>query len=325
MTAFRTPLDIANRSLSICRADRITTFGDYSVGAVETGLHYEEARQEELRANRWRFSIKRTVIRAVDSTTLIWTPPTWAAPTTYRLGQVVVGSDGEWYQSRASGNTGNDPTVPTVTLWEQYSGPDSLELADTTGATHYFPGELVSQGGIVYLSLTADNTDTPPTANWLEVDGTTSTLEILYPIATGPRTDFKTQNVFRLPHGFLRQAPSNPKGDLFTVVGSAAGPSPEDWLFEDNYIVSAQQGPIMLRYISDISDVKKMDSLFCESLAGKLAKIVAPRVSKPEYVRLALQNAQSHYDTAIKRAGEINGIEVGFESPPIDQYILVRY
>src|SRR5229473_401426 len=86
--------------------------------------------------------------------TLLWTPPTYAAGTTYALGTVVVDANGEWWQSKVAGNVGNTP-VPGAS-WQHYTGADYLQPWSTT--VPYFTGELVlASNNSVYLSLTSNN------------------------------------------------------------------------------------------------------------------------------------------------------------------------
>ena len=324
MPGFQTPYDIGNRAAQHCRSDRITTFADFTPGAQEIGFLYDKVREAELRRRCWRFAVRRAVLRAIDTTTLLWTPPAYDAATAYSIGQVVVDTNNEWWQAKAA-STGQTPAAGAY--WQHYFGPDTLELF-TAGATSFHPGELTSEGGVVYLSLIEGNQDTPPTSNWLAVNGTTAALQILYPVSTGPRTDQTSANVFRLPHGYLRRAPSEPKGAHYYYVGVAAGPPQEDWVFESDYIVSREAGPIMLRFVANMVDVTDFDPMFCEALAARIAVEAAPRIVTPSdgwTIQDAVRNANAHYREEIAQAGIVNGIESGAVSPPVDDWVLARY
>src|SRR6267154_405764 len=86
--------------------------------------------------------------------TLIWTPPTYAAGTTYAVGAVVNDANGEWWQSSVASNTGNTP-VPGA-FWRHYTGVDSL--MPWLATTRYFTGELVlGSDSNVYMSLVSNN------------------------------------------------------------------------------------------------------------------------------------------------------------------------
>lgn len=327
MPGFSTEYDIGNRAAQHCRAQRFTTFADLSASAQEIGFVYDKKRRAELRRRYWSFAIKRSVLRSITTSTVLWTPPTYALATTYGVGEVVVDANGDWWQSTVAANVGNTPTIP-ATQWARYVGPDSMEPFDAAATIHYHAGELVKVSSAVYLSLIDNNADTPPTANWLSVAGTTAALVILYPIASGPRTDQTTQNVFRKPRGWLRKAPSDPKAGHFFLVGVPTGPQAEDWNFENNYIVSRSVGPIMVRFVSDFVDVPFMDDMFCEALSASIAVECAPRIVTPEdgwTIQDAIRNASSHYRREIADAGMVNGIEAGPVSSPVDDWITVRY
>jgi hypothetical protein len=45
-------------------------------------------------------------------------PPTWSSSVTYAAGDVVRGSDGNWYRATAGSNTNHNPTTSNQTWWE---------------------------------------------------------------------------------------------------------------------------------------------------------------------------------------------------------------
>lgn len=324
MPGYQTPYDIANRACQHCRADRITSFSDYSAAAQEIGFAYDKIREAELRRRNWRFSIRRAVLRAIDTTTLLWTPPTYDATTAYSAGQVVVDSNSEWWQAKAA-STGQTPAAGVY--WSHYFGPDTMETF-TADALTFNTGELTSSGGVVYLSLANGNTDTPPSSNWLAVNGTTATLQIFYPLGTGPRVDQTSANAFRLPHGYLRRAPSEPKGGHYYYDGVALGPPQEDWVFDGDYIISRDSGPLMLRFVANMVDVTDFDPMFCEALGARIAQECASRIVQPQdgwTVQDAVRQANAHYRDEISQAGIVNGIESGAVSPMVDDWITVRF
>ncbi len=160
--------------------------------------------------------------------TLLWTPPTYSASTTYPVGAVIADANGEWWQSKVGSNLANTP-VPGAS-WLHYTGVDYVQPWLTT--ISYYTGELViGSDSKVYMSLssrngngTVGNDPTTTSGFWLLVNGTTTALSFFYPIGTGPATDINSRNVFRLPHGYLRQAPSNPKGAATIYLGFALHP-----------------------------------------------------------------------------------------------------
>lgn len=238
------------------------------------------------------------------------------------------------YNVYASDSTGNEVLQNTTPI---AIGTDHTE--PTTGLTAYgatppvsvapsfFAGDLtfLPSTGLVYLSIANGNTDTPPTTQWVEVDGTYAPLQFLYPIGAGPVSDPATSNVFRLPHGFLRQAPTDPKGAANPFLGAAKGNWREDWVFEGNYLVSAIPGPIMMRYVADFVDVTGMEPTFCEMLAARIAMETGARLVQPEFLGAALQNARTIYRNTRQAATGLNAIETGPIDLDLGDYIACRF
>lgn len=321
---YQTAVDIANRALQHCRMARITSFTDSSLNAKETGFVYDKLREAELRSNIWRFAIKRAVLRGIDSTSLLWTPPSWAIGTTYAAGAVVTDANGEWWQSKTAANIANTPAAGA--FWAHYTGPDYLQ--PYVASVSYFTGELVlASDGKVYLSLLSSNTGNDPTLSptkWLLVNGTTVALSFLYPIGAGPVTDPSTRTVFRLPHGFLRRAPSNPRVTGNFYLGAPSGNEQEDWVFEDDYILSFSPGPLMLRYVQNMVDVPLMPAEFCEMLSARIAEECAPILAAAQILPAILRVVQGHYRRERIEAIRINGIEIGPKDFDLDDYIVCR-
>ncbi len=273
--------------------------------------------------------------------TMLWTPPAWAIGTTYPLGAVVT-DDTEWWQSKGAGNVGNTPA--SGNYWRRYVGPDSMQAWNTN--TIYFPGEIVlASDGAVYLALVGDNAGHDPTATtgfWLLVNGTASNLSILYPIGTGPASNLSTLDIYRLPRGFLRRAPTSPKSAVGDWLGVPSGMLREDWIFEGDYIVSTNRagnnvinapftgvtaiaGPLLLRYVADVIDVPEMDRLFCEMLAATIADAIAPQLVAQETMQPIMANIARHLREIRRQAIGANGILIGSTDPPIDPYISCRW
>lgn len=267
--------------------------------------------------------------------TFLWTPPDYDATLFYSVESVVV-SAGEWWQSRAASNHGNTPAAGP--LWSRYTGPDTMQAWDTTET--YYTGELtLASDGDTYLSLVTQNEGKNPlttTGFWLLVGGTVAALSILYPIGTGPRSDLSTSNIFRLPRGYLRKAPTSPKAGIGTWLGVPTNLMREDWVFEGNYIVSGAVQPLLIRFVCDIIDVTEMDPEFCEMLAARIAEETAPvlvgRLSAEitlgaadtGLLQVILANTRRHYVSERSKAILSNGIETGSIDPPLDSYISSR-
>lgn len=323
---YNTPVDISNRSLQHCGippSNRITSLSENTKNAKECAFAYHKLRKAELRRNVWRFAIKHAVLRPYATTDKLYTPPTYSAVTTYGVGDIVaytdtVDSTVRYWLSVAASNLANTPGSD-ATKWQDYFGPVIATAHDT--AISYFSGELVHLSSVAYLSLITGNTDTPPSSNWKTLSGTLSTPQILYPIGSGPSTQIATRNVYRLPYGFLRQAPQDPKAGSASLLGAPSGIAYTDWLYEGDYIVSAQVDAIVLRFVADWSDVGTMDAMFCEGLAARLAFEICESVTQSG---AKLRDIIGVYQKTMTDARSVNGIEVGAEEPPIDDYIACR-
>ena len=322
MPAFLTELDIINRSLQLLRRPGISRRTNTSAEATEMDRAYDQRREAELGTNLWRFATRRVVLRAISTSTDLWTPAAYAAGTTYAVGNIVT-YDSQWWQSKVASNTGNTPAMGAY--WRRYTGIDYLEAFDED--VSYFAGEIVSSSGSYYLSLVNDNeANTPPSASyWLALGGTVVDLQILYPLGTGPAADTTTSNVYRLPRGFLRAAPTNPKGSTSVWMGMPRGTIREDWVLEDNYIVAGQTPTMLLRYVADMIDVPDMPALFCEMLAASCAEATAAALVQPtEAVPQMINSARRAYRAARSAATRVDAIERGPIDPYLDDLILCR-
>ncbi len=228
-------------------------------------------------------------------------PAIWNSGTTYSAGTHVGGSDGVIYSSIGSGNVGHDPVSDlTHTYWTN------------TGVLN--PWTTVFTGG-------------SGSVNWLEIGGAEfssgvalATLNIVYPLGAGPSSQSFNQNVFRLPAGFLRLAPQNPKVPV-PMLGAPTGNTYNDWNIENGYIVSAETGPIRLRFIADVTDVRIMDTMFCEGLGARIGIEVCQPITQSD---ARLQTIAGLYKKFMDEARTINAIEFSYDDPPDDVFISVR-
>lgn len=177
--AFRTPTDIANKALFHLGASRITgtdsLAAPLSKNATTMAGVYDDSRLAELQRNVWTFATRRTILRPITSTSVQFSPPAYAAGTTYSIGDMVVDSGGVIWVSMQAGNLGNTPGVtPAIgnLFWDVYFGPLWLdqwnETQEPQASTNesYDPGELVyiTPGDgtyVVYQSLVTGNTNQP--------------------------------------------------------------------------------------------------------------------------------------------------------------------
>lgn len=319
MPAFSQPLNIYNRALQHLGVSPLTQAqvdGSSNKAATECVRCYDALRESELRRNVWAFATREVMLRAISSTTLLWTPDAWSGSTSYSVG-AVKSYLGDYYQAQPGVQIGDVPN--TAATWLRYFGPITID-AFTTANQPYFAGEIITQSGTNYLSLISNNNDTPPTANWLAIGGTTSALNILYPLGAGPLNDFTTRNVFRRPYGYLRQAPNDPK-KIDPFVGGPDYKGADDWLRQGEYITTMQAGPLYMRFIADVIDVMSMDPMFCEGVACRMADAMCePLTQKLDKKR----DIAIDYKTIMGDARTVNGIETGTIDPEEDEYLMVR-
>lgn len=253
---------------------------------------------------------------------VVLVPAIWSGVTTYAANAVVrANADGTtWYVSLAASNLNN--AVTDTTWWAEWSagGRSSGDWGLTSGDS---PLPLTYPGTVgVYLSLYNGNADNPVSAlgNWLSLGGTVAAIGLVYPIGAGPAADIRTSNVFRLPNGFLKRAPTDPKANQVPYLGAMSGSMPEDWTPEGDYLVSGDTGPIMLRFIADITDVSAMDDTFCVALASRMATELAASLDAGK----EQNKAERFYRRTLAQARQANAIEVGPLPMVENRYILVR-
>lgn len=220
-------------------------------------------------------------------------PLAWDPGATYASGQQVTGSDSFIYTSAINSNTGNNPVGDSGAHWTNTGIPNAWALTDLP---------VVSAG-------------------WLPLYATASTIQFEWPIGTGPSDDPSTGNVFRLPAGFIKKAPSNPKAGSVSWLGAPTESLYDDWLFEGNFLVTSDPGPIMLRFIADIQTVANMDDMFCEGLACRIAVEACEPITQST---AKIQTIESAYKDYIGRAKIVNAIETGAVEPPLDDFIACR-
>jgi hypothetical protein len=224
----------------------------------------------------------------------------WAIGTTYAINAKVTGSDGVIYQSIGNGNVGFDPT----TRADKWTNTGVLSPWDTT---------FVSGAGSI---------------NWRQIGGaefpggvTVRPLNNNYPLGAGPSWQSTTRNAFRLPAGFLRKAPSDPKAGSLSYLGAASGLDYRDWNLESEYLTSSQTGPILLRFVADTVDVTKFDDMFCEGLGARIGTEVCETLTQSTAKK---QAAASEYQKFMSEARTVNAVLVGAIEQPVDDWVECR-
>jgi len=229
-------------------------------------------------------------------------PAAWSAATTYATGNSVYSTTtGLIYTSVGNGNIGHDPSSDSGTNW--------------TNTNVLCPWTTVIAGGTGSL-------------NWLEIGGAEfasgvglTKLNIFWPVGTGPLSQGFTRNAFRLPAGFLRIAPQNPGSGVMSWGGGPSGLTYRDWAFTGKYLLTAETGPILFRFVADFQDVTAMDPLFCEGLAISIAEEAVEPLTQSTAKLATIK--QSRKDTMYTAKLE-NAIEQGIDEPPDDDFLTVR-
>lgn len=318
-------IDICNRALQKLGSPKITSLTEATTRAQAVNACYDIIRRYELRRSVWVFSIRTAAVRAVATTTRTVTFAAWAVGTTYKINDIVTGSDGQVWMSLAGANLAHDPTTSSG-YWTIYAGPMQANVWDST--TTYFAGELVYMTGFttVYLSTVSGNAlepDTDVTGAWITMSGapTIAAMNFIYPIGSGPSSDDTSRNVFVLPNGYIRIAPQDPKSGSNSALGAPSGRRYSDWNFENNYFTSADSGPIILRFAADINGTAAFDPMFVEMLASRIAfetcEIITQSVSKQQVLG-------AEYKKFGSEARIVNAIEKGSEEPAEDDFISCR-
>lgn len=145
---FKTTLDIAKRVADHLGQSRPITLSDPGKLVEIFNDIYGKIRQAELRRNTWKFAIKRSCLRPMDTTTRVLIPPAWSATTGtpnplgfYQPGS-IVSYLGAYYTTHEKVLNSDVPGSDN-SAWMRYFGPIAVSPWDTTGKTTYFPGELV--------------------------------------------------------------------------------------------------------------------------------------------------------------------------------------
>lgn len=212
--------------------------------------------------------------------------PDWDATVTYRKGEVVL--DGATpYQSKIDLNINADPSA-SPTAWE------------TIPATQ--PQRRYGR-------------------KWIEIGATLTSLEIAWPLGSGPRESVGTRNVYMLPFGFLREAPLTPRKGSYSGLGAPSGYAYSDRDLTALSFVSAEAGPVMFRFVADIAAVFTFDPMFCSGLASRIALEICEEITQSDG---KLANLGAQYQKFMSEARTVNGIETGPSEPPEDDYITCR-
>jgi hypothetical protein len=260
---------------------------------------------------------------ATNSVLVVTSPVAQTNATAYHVFAGLTAGEETLQTGTAAITLGTDWTEPTTGLVIGRGLPLAVTGANLPG---FWSQEITLRGTAIYTSLYSSNVDAPPSGKWLAQGGTAAPLNILYPIGAGPSAQAGTRNVFRLPHGFLRKAPTDPAADTSEYDGVPSGIADEDWVFEGNYLISRVTGPLLVRFVSEMVDVYDFDPLFCEMVAARIATEVAGcnGVCAADVVNASMRNANAHYRSERSQAYQANSILVGRSATPTNRYMLAR-
>jgi len=227
-------------------------------------------------------------------------PALWAVGTTYAIGNTVGGSDGIIYTSLTNGNVGNNPA----------GGASPVNWS--AGALLPWTTVFMQGGG---------------NQQWMQIGGASFpagvalvTLDIVYPLGSGPLSQSGSRNLFRLPAGWLREAAQDPKAGSSSSLGAPSGLPYNDWEYRGNYFTSWEGNPIVYWFAADVVDVTQFDDMFCEMMGFDVALAVAPIIA-PSKVEQIKEDKEKYAD----EARTVNGVNMGAVEPAVDDYISCRY
>ena len=125
----------------------------------------------------------------------------------------------------------------------------------------------------------------------------------------------------RLPAGFLRQASQNPGAGVTTWLGGPTGIMFTDRVLENGFLLTTEGGPIPYRFVANVTDVSRMDTMFCEGLAARLALAIGESLNQSQ---AKLATIAKVYDVWISEARTVNAIEQGPDISPDDDFVACR-
>ncbi len=220
-------------------------------------------------------------------------PADYSSIVPYNLGAEAVGPDGFIYASNSAGNTGNDPATS--------------------------PSYWTNTGRLAAWS--AQPAQFAASAYWTPLYAGLKSFNAVYPLGTGPASGLDSRNVYRLPAGYLRAAPLDPKVGRISWLGGPVGNAADDFLYENGFIITMMTGPMLFRFVADVTDVTTFDDMFCEGLACRIAREICEPMTQSTSKINTIGQA---YQKFMSEARLIDAIEAGAAEPAEDEYITVR-
>jgi hypothetical protein len=324
-------------------------------GSYNVYLSLQSGNTQDPRApSQWQ----NTVQYSKDNVVVYY--PAWSISTTYASGN-TVSYNGNDYVSLMGSNTANEPDVSphwakinsalapvfysslttySIGQFVTYQGVNyvSLIINNLDNTPSSSPSDWQpQQAGTFYVSLVDFNLNNNPASSplqwssinnfsqandqWWKISCTLSDLLVVYPIGAGPTYQTFTKNAYRLPANFLRKAPQDPKAGSTSFLGAPTGLMYDDWNWENNFIVTRESYPILLRFVADVQDVSQYDDMFCEGLALRIAMEVVERLTQSTTKKADIAKA---YKTVMGEARLVNAIINDSDESPEDDYITCR-
>ncbi len=328
VSPFLTNVDIGNRALQRLGAKLITSFDttvDVSRNAQQVSFCYDKLRVAELRRSTWRFATRRANLRVITATSYRFIPGVYSAGTTYAAGNIVMDATGVYWISLTASNTGHTPggavTAGYPAFWSQYFGPVYADLWASNAANTYDAGDIVYKSGRTYyicmVNATAGTVDPASGAPWVDIGAETADRIVTFiePAGPGkkvPAGDGRSRNMFALPNGFLRMLAPDPYIEATKSQGTSAGLPQTDYQFEGGFLITNDPGPILLRFVADVSNVLEMDALFCEGLGARIAFELAEVLTQSKDKVAA---ASAAYAAFMSDARLVNWLEIANSEP----------
>lgn len=146
--------------------------------------------------------------------------------------------------------------------------------------------------------------------------------------ADTPAPTWGRQNSFTLPsdyikltNGYPEELAANQNVVGLTVAFTANMTGLKDWVIEGKAIVTNDQGPINVRYISDVTDTTLWDSLFVQTVACAMALGMCEELTQSNTKKADIGK---EYLATIDEAKKQSSIEVAPADPPPDIWLACR-
>jgi len=123
-------------------------------------------------------------------------------------------------------------------------------------------------------------------------------------------TILNTWKRYTKPNDFLRLIRDDETGEFV------------DWKIEGDYILSSDASPLQIRYIAQITDPTKFDSLFDEALAALLALECFTEIKDGSVSDKATY--KQDYEDTIAEAKKVGAIEKAAQEFPEDEWLAAR-